>query len=71
MTPYRINIPLTLEERQALSAAALAECRDPRDQARYLVRVGLGLAGRESAAPVTIKCDGGDLRAAVAGEVAS
>lgn len=43
MTYTRITIPLTFEEREALAKAASADLRTPRDQVRYLVRVGLGM----------------------------
>jgi hypothetical protein len=66
-----VYLRLTPEEFEMLRDVALAECRDPREHARYLIRVGLGLAGGDSSAPVTVKCDGGDLRAAVAGAGAS
>lgn len=39
-----INIPLTPAEVDALRKVATTELRHPRDQARYLLRVGLGLA---------------------------
>lgn len=48
MTPYRINIPLTLEERDALSVVASKNCRNPREQARYILRMALiGNAGND------------------------
>ena len=39
----QINVPLTVDEFVRLREVATNECRDPREQARYLVRVGLGL----------------------------
>ena len=38
-----INVPLEQAEVDALRRAAATELRNPRDQARYLLRVGLGL----------------------------
>ena len=43
----RISIPLGKDEYAALLKAAMSEYRHPRDQARYLVRVGLGLTDQE------------------------
>ena len=40
----RITIPMSLEERERLYQAAQLDLRHPRDQARYLLRLGLGLA---------------------------
>lgn len=42
-----IYVPLTWEEFVKLREVALNECRDPREHARYLVRVGLGMADPE------------------------
>lgn len=39
-----INVPLEQAEVDALRRVAANELRHPRDQARYLLRVGLGLA---------------------------
>ena len=43
-----IYVPLTWEEFVKLREVALNECRDPREHARYLVRVGLGMADPEN-----------------------
>ena len=40
----RISIPVTTDERDALLVNAEKNCRHPRDQARYLLRLALGLA---------------------------
>lgn len=68
-----VYLRLTPEEFETLRNVALAECRDPREHARYLIRVGLGLTGGDSSAsaPAPVTSDGGDLRVAVAGLVAS
>jgi hypothetical protein len=42
-----IYVPLTWEEFVKLREVATNECRDPREQARYLVRVGLGMTDQE------------------------
>ena len=42
-----IYVPLTWEEFAKLREVAMSECRDPREQARYLVRVGLGMTDQE------------------------
>ena len=49
MDTRTVYVPLTMEEYAALRELADAECRDPKEQARYLIRVGLGLTGRKSA----------------------
>jgi hypothetical protein len=41
--PKRITIPLSPDEVAALRKRAAQELRDPRDQARYMVRAALGL----------------------------
>ena len=45
-----ISVQLTTEERTALYDRATRECRRPDQQARYLLRVALGLAGEEMCA---------------------
>ncbi len=40
----RISVPMTIEEREALRAYAKREMRQPQEQARYLLRLALGLA---------------------------
>lgn len=40
----RINVPLSKDEFIALRDVALKEYRHPRDHARYLLRMALGLA---------------------------
>jgi hypothetical protein len=65
-----INIVLDEKEAQALAAVAETELRHPRDQARYLLRLGLGLAA-PAAQPVVVKCEHDDRRAALAGLGAS
>ena len=40
----KIYVPITGDEFLKLQQAARQECRTPHDQARYLLRVGLGLA---------------------------
>ena len=47
----RVTIPLTEEECEALRAAANAELRDPRDQARYLLRQALGIGSNQVLLP--------------------
>lgn len=42
-----VYVRLTPEEFAKLREVALHECRDPREQARYLVRVGLGMTDQE------------------------
>ena len=39
----RIYIPFSAEEWEALTLLAYRECRDPREQVRYLLRIALGL----------------------------
>ena len=39
----RVTIPLTEAECEALRTMAIAELRDPREQARFLLRRALGL----------------------------
>jgi len=39
----RISVPMTIEEREALRAYAKREMRQPQAQARYLLRLALGL----------------------------
>jgi hypothetical protein len=39
----RISIPVTVIERETLRQHAMQELRDPRDHARYLLRLALGL----------------------------
>lgn len=41
-----VYLRLTQEEFETLRNVALNECRDPREHARYLLRVGLGLQQR-------------------------
>jgi hypothetical protein len=41
MAELRISVPLTREEFIALKKRASAELRQPRDQARYMLRVAL------------------------------
>ncbi len=41
----RVTVPLTEDECNALRRLANAELRDPREQARYLLRAALGLTG--------------------------
>lgn len=41
----KIYLPITADEFLRLSQLARQECRTPHDQARYLLRLGLGLAG--------------------------
>ncbi len=43
----RVTVPLTEDECNALRRLANAELRDPREQARYLLRAGLGLTGND------------------------
>ena len=50
MNDMRITVPLSRDEFIALRELASVQLRLPRDQARYLVRLGLGLAG-ETAKP--------------------
>ncbi len=45
MNDMRITVPLSRDEFIALRELASVQLRLPRDQARYLVRLGLGLAG--------------------------
>lgn len=40
----KIYVPITGDEFLRLQQVAVQECRTPHDQARYLLRVGLGLA---------------------------
>jgi hypothetical protein len=47
MQMTRINIPVTNEELEALQSFAQRDLRHPRDQARYLLRAGLGLTGND------------------------
>lgn len=46
MAVKRLSIVLTEQEGEILMAAAARECRRPQDQARYLLRLALGLADR-------------------------
>jgi hypothetical protein len=48
ITITRVSIPMSIEEREALRAMAIAELRDPREQARYLLRQALGLKCEEA-----------------------
>jgi hypothetical protein len=41
----RVTVPLTEDECNALRRLANAELRDPREQARYLLRAAMGLTG--------------------------
>ena len=43
----RVSIPMSMEERELLRALANAELRDPREQARYLLRQALGLTSED------------------------
>lgn len=43
--PTRITIPVSTEELEALRKLADRDMRHPRDQARYILRRGLGLLG--------------------------
>jgi hypothetical protein len=43
----RVTVPLTEDECNALRTMANAELRDPREQARYLLRAALGLSGND------------------------
>lgn len=38
MAMGRISVPLSTDEREALIRIAEVECRDPRDQMRYMLR---------------------------------
>lgn len=44
MTVTRISIPVSQEEVEALITLAQRELRHPRDQARLMLRMGLGLS---------------------------
>ncbi len=44
MNELRITVPLSRDEFIALRELASVQLRLPRDQARYLLRLGLGLA---------------------------
>lgn len=59
MTYTRITIPLTFEEREALAKAASADLRTPRDQVRYLVRVGLGMTSPQKHESAAVRQDTG------------
>lgn len=43
----RVSIPMSICERDALRALANAQLRDPREQARYMLRQALGLTCEE------------------------
>ena len=47
MRNERLTLVLSQGEMEALRRAAQAELRRPREQARYLVRVGLGMTDQE------------------------
>lgn len=47
MTRLRITVPLGSDEFIALRESATGSYRHPRDQARYLLRVALGLAATD------------------------
>ena len=40
---FRVTVPLSKQEFVALSLAAQGDYRNPRDQARYMLRAALGL----------------------------
>ncbi len=54
----RVTVPLTEDECNALRTMANAELRDPRDQARYLLRAAMGMNG--DAMPQNTKSDVSD-----------
>jgi len=47
----RISIPVSVAERDALLENAEKNLRHPRDHARYLLRLALGLSNGEEAGP--------------------
>jgi hypothetical protein len=44
-TMTRVPVPMTIEEREGLRALAGLEMRDPREQARFLIREELNRRG--------------------------
>ncbi|MBI3960242.1 MAG: hypothetical protein HY328_15625 [Chloroflexi bacterium] len=62
MKMTRISIPVSVDERDALLMNAERNLRHPREQARYLLRLALGLTDpnkHESATPALTGSDGG------------
>jgi hypothetical protein len=45
MSPLQMSITLNSSESDALRRSALRDLRRPKDQARYLLRLALGLVG--------------------------
>ena len=67
----RISVPLTQDELTRLLEVSHEELRHPREQARYLLRVGLGLVAGTDAAPVTPTAGGSRAPAAAEAAVAA
>jgi len=53
MQMTRISIPVSIEEREALRLLSQQQTRDPRDQARHILRQALGLTNDASTARQT------------------
>lgn len=53
-TLSRISVPVSVDELEALRCAAARDMRDPRDQARFILRRGLGLLRDQGSEQATI-----------------
>lgn len=67
----KVYLTMTNDEWVALVSAAGRNCRDPKQEARHLLRVGLGLVAGTDAAPVTPTAGGSRAPAAAEAAVAA